>query len=182
MEHCGRSLHFLSVLNSKKEWCDRNKTLCSREREMSTGYPALPGASGWVSLTFDYISRSPQWDQSLNMNPEEGHRSWPCSSLQFGLSPAGAVEGAERTMPSWEHLQHKDPITNPLKTAKVLPSTPADLESSPELTPQWFTGEGFLATAKMKEDDALRAGWGPCWSHPSILFTRSHGPDRVHLL
>lgn len=43
----------------------------------------------------------------------------------------------------------------------------------PGLTDEWFTGEGFLATAKMKEDAALRAGRGPCWSHPSVSYSRS---------
>lgn len=51
------------------------KLLCSREREMSSGYPALPEASGGVGLTFDYVSWSPQMDQSLYMNPKKGHRS-----------------------------------------------------------------------------------------------------------
>lgn len=51
------------------------KLLCSREREMFTGYPALPEASGRVDLTFDYVSGSPEMDQSLNLNPKNEHRS-----------------------------------------------------------------------------------------------------------
>lgn len=60
------------------------KLLCSREREMSTGYPALPEASGWVGLTFDYLSRSPQMDQSLIMKGT-GHSLVLVYSLGFPL-------------------------------------------------------------------------------------------------
>lgn len=135
-------------------------------------FPSFPKSFRCVSLSLA-VCGSPQMDQSFNTNPERGHRAQSCLSLLLGFPLPERQRGNERSRGDHPFLdsicKHKSPNTNPLKKARVFPSTSGDLGSSPGLPAQWLIGEVFSSKTQ-REDEALTAGWGACRWVPSSVF------------
>lgn len=133
-------------------------------------FPSFPKSFRCVSLSLA-VCRSPQMDQSFNTNPERGHRAQSCLSLPLGFPLPELQRGNERSRGDHPFLdsicKHKSPNTNPLKKARVLPSTSGDLGSSPGLPAQWLIREVFAQ--KHRERRWSSHSWLGCMQMSSLL-------------